>query len=333
MVSRGIQGDHGGVEATGVREAVGGVALDVLGEGLPKAFGRGLALVQGSLAGAVLGGGEREECLLEHRAGEAVEGEPAVELAVAVLPHRQASGCGGVALLLLQELRLVLVGLVGGDDLEKAAREVLQRFGVEVLRQPKQVLLSLPLQLWLEVLRKGVEAAQDGVDLLDAHPTLGECRPDRLMVLQSLGQTHLAVGVTAGDLVPVGEPVRQRRRTGLGRQVDRLGMDQHPRLELDERGLGRLNLCECLRRLRGGHRPGSLIRHGGEVTPGVHDRGMHPVHRWRRDRCHASTTPMPTDTPDQVLRSVWRTAGKGQLCTVRGQSRGRAALSAGTSRG
>ena len=53
----------------------------------------------GPLGGAVLGGGERVEGLLQHRAGQGVEGEPAVDLAVPVVPHRRAGWRLGVAFL------------------------------------------------------------------------------------------------------------------------------------------------------------------------------------------------------------------------------------------
>ena len=56
--------DHdGGVEAAGLGELLGRVALDQLDEGLPEPFGGGAAFAEGSLGGAVFGGGECEEVL------------------------------------------------------------------------------------------------------------------------------------------------------------------------------------------------------------------------------------------------------------------------------
>jgi hypothetical protein len=111
LTHEGLQGheDHdGGVEAAGLGELLGGVALDQLDEGLAEALGGGFALTQGSLAGEMPGCGQREQVLLEHGAGQGgVDGEPAVELAVPVVPHGQPGGGLGVALFLLQERGLV----------------------------------------------------------------------------------------------------------------------------------------------------------------------------------------------------------------------------------
>ena len=91
----------------------------------------------------MFGGGERQEGLLERGAGEGVEGEPAVDLAVSVLPHREPGGGGRVAFLAFEELGLVGVGGIRGHDLQEPASEPLQRAGVEVLGLGEQVGLGV----------------------------------------------------------------------------------------------------------------------------------------------------------------------------------------------
>ena len=82
------------------------------GVGLP---GAGVAVDRG----AVLGCGDREQCLLEHGAVQGGEGEPAVDLPVPVLGHREAGGSGGVTFLfgeLLLQLGVRDLRSEGGED-------------------------------------------------------------------------------------------------------------------------------------------------------------------------------------------------------------------------
>ena len=58
------------------------------------------------------------------------QGEPAMGLAVTVVGHRQPGRLRGLRLLLLQQVRLVGVGEVGGDHLEEPAAEDPQGAGV-----------------------------------------------------------------------------------------------------------------------------------------------------------------------------------------------------------
>ena len=135
---------------------LGGVALDEFDEGLAEPLGGGAAFAEGSLGGLVLGGGDREQGLLEHGAGEAgVDGESAVGLAVPVVPDHQPGGGLGVAFLASNRAGFVGVGGVGVDDLEDPAAEDLQRLGVMDFGQLEQVPLGLVDEVGVEVGRGG----------------------------------------------------------------------------------------------------------------------------------------------------------------------------------
>ncbi len=141
-------GDHdGGGEPTGLREAVGGVALDVLDEGLAEPLRCRPAFThrtERTLGGLVSGGGDRPQRLLQGGAGQGVQGEPAVDLAVAVVPQGQPGRGRGGAFLLLQQAGLVGVGGLGGDDLEDPPAQDTEGFGVVVGGEVEQPLSRLP---------------------------------------------------------------------------------------------------------------------------------------------------------------------------------------------
>ena len=102
------------VGAADLREVLRADAFDELGERPPHPLRTRAALDAGSFGGShVLGGGEREEHLLQHRALQRREGELAVDLAVAVVGHREPAVLGGLRLFLREEVGLVLVGQVG----------------------------------------------------------------------------------------------------------------------------------------------------------------------------------------------------------------------------
>ncbi len=209
--------------------SLGGVAVDQLGESAAQAFGAGLPLAERPVGrGLVFGGGEGQEGLLERGAGEGVEGEPAVDLAVSVLPHREPGGGGRVAFLAFEELGFVGVGGVGVDDFQEPASEPFQRAGVEVLGLGEQVGLGVLDQRRVEVGGEVVEGPEDDLGLLDVHPTLGEGVAGLVVGLQSGGQPDGAVGGGAGGLGVVGQPGRGRRGTGPAGDVERLGLGDQP---------------------------------------------------------------------------------------------------------
>ena len=79
----------------------------------PIRSGPGRRSHPGALGGGdVLGGGDRHQHLLQHRALHRGEREPALDLAVAVVGHREPARLGCLGFLLLEEVGLVLVGQV-----------------------------------------------------------------------------------------------------------------------------------------------------------------------------------------------------------------------------
>ena len=169
-VSQGHQDHHGGVQPAGLRELVRGVAADVVGERFPQAFGGGLPLAQRSVAGAVLGGGQGEQGLLQAGTREPVEVEITAYPARRGVPDPEPVGFLGVAVLLVQELGEVGVGEVGGDDLQDRAAQVLQGLGVVVRGELDQVFLGPLLQVRVEVVGQAVDAADDRECLLVVDP-------------------------------------------------------------------------------------------------------------------------------------------------------------------
>ena len=80
--------------------------------------------------GAVLGGGEGEQGLLEDRAVQGGDGEPAVGLAVAVVDHLQRCRGGGVGFLACEDGGFVGVAGGGVEDVEESFAQDAEGFGV-----------------------------------------------------------------------------------------------------------------------------------------------------------------------------------------------------------
>ena len=135
---------HGGGDAAGVGELVGGVAGQVLTERLPEPLGAGLLQPPG--AGAVhgvlvLGGCGGQQGLAEHRGVGGGDREPAVAQAVAVIGHREPGLRRGPLLLPLQGAGFVGVGAGGVGDLQDPLAQDPQHLRVVVLRGGEEVLL------------------------------------------------------------------------------------------------------------------------------------------------------------------------------------------------
>ena len=208
--------DRGGVDAAGVGDPVGGVALDELAEraahplrtrtaGDARSFGRGL----------VLGCGEPEQDLGQHRGLRGREGEPAVGLAVAVVGHREPADLGRVALLLLQELRLVRVSGVGGDDLEEPPAQQLEGAGVVVGGLGDEVRLGLRDQVRAEVVGQLVDRTQDHPRLVHQHLAGSEGVAGDRVGLEVVTQPNDSVGRRVGSAwsgAPASTPCSWHRR-------------------------------------------------------------------------------------------------------------------------
>ena len=225
----GVEGhgdDDGGVDPAGLREVLGGVAVDQLGERPAQAFrGRASARRAARGRGLVFGGGEGQEGLLERGAGEGVEGEPAVDLAVSVLPHREPGGGGRVAFLALQELAS-WASAASGSTTSRSRRP--NRFNARASK------CSASASRWasaswtsdgVEVGGEVVEGPEDGLGLLDVDPTLGEGVAGLVVGLQPGGQPDGAVRRRRGWSW-CGGPARSRsrsHRTGRGCRAPRPG--------------------------------------------------------------------------------------------------------------
>ena len=217
----------------------------------------------------MFGGGVGVEGLLEHGAGQGVEGEPAVDLAVAVVPHRQPGGGGGVAFFSLQQFGFVGVGGVGGGDLEDVPAQLLEGFGVVVVGECEQVLLGLVDDVGVEVVGELGQGAEDGLGLLDVDPALGERGPGRVVAVETRGEPQRPVrGGTGGP--------------GAG-----------------GRASSRSRWRRCCRRCRSGRRgrgAGTSARPAAPRRPGPR--------RWRRwSRWRPSTTPGPRDLAELIAHA------------------------------
>ena len=123
--SRRHRDDEGGVDAAGLGEPVGGVALDELGERLSHPLRARAAFAERTQRGLVFGGGERQERLLSMAPSEGVEGEPAVHLAVSVLPHREPGVGGGLAFFSVRGVWRCGRRRSGGGDLDQCRPRIL----------------------------------------------------------------------------------------------------------------------------------------------------------------------------------------------------------------
>ena len=185
-----------------------------------------------------LGAANAWSAFLSGGAGQGgVEGEPAVGLAVAVVPHRQPGRRGRGAFLALEEFGFVGVGGVGVDDLEQAAAEDLQGLGVELAGLLDQVGLGVGDQVGVEVVGEVVDRPGDHLGLLHMQVTSGEGRAGRLVGVQCRREPDRPVSGRAGEGGVVGEPVRGRGGTGLAGHVDGLGVGEQPGLQLGQLGL------------------------------------------------------------------------------------------------
>ena len=207
--------------------SVGGVGLEVLAERPShplrrRPAGSGVA-VDG---GAVLGGGDRQQGLLEHGAVQGGQGELAVDLPVPVPGHRQPGrGCGVTFLFgeLLLQLGVRHLRSQGGED---AFAEDPQLTGCEVggLGRPG------PRRPWRAGPGRGrrggprPHARSPGACSTFTSPA-GEPDPDRLeqSVVEGLGQPHQTTvagrscRVTCAHQFAVDDAATRHRRAGCRR--------------------------------------------------------------------------------------------------------------------
>ena len=275
----------------------------------------------------MFGGGEGVEGFLEHRAGQGVEGEPAVDLAVAVVPHGQPGRGGGVAFLAFEQFGFVGVGGVGGGDLEDVPAQLLEGFGVVVggecragAARPCRVMsgsrssgssvrarrMASACSTWT---RPSASAARVGSWL---------CRPLASRI------ARCAAGGWSGSGGRASSRSRWRRccrrcrsgRRGPGARAFSSASWASARLDVGDRGGG----------LGGVHRPHRDPGHRGELIAHAGDRPGDRV-RLVRDRCHGPIPAPPTDPRAGPESPCGQGIPEAQLWTESGFRRGVAGVS------
>ena len=210
--------------------------------------------------GAVLGGGQGEDGLLEHGGGGGGQGEPAAGRAVAVVGHRQRRRLVGLGFFLGEERGLVGVGGLGVDDLQQPLAEDPQCLGVVVCGLGEQERLRLRASAGVDLLGQRVDGADDDRGLVGQQVTGGQGGADRLVLLgvQGTGECGLAGRLGAGHPGLGGPPHRRRRRPGLVLDVAGLGLCRdgglhpvQPGAEPGQRGQGGTQLVVAERPRRG----------------------------------------------------------------------------------
>ena len=223
QVVQGHGDHHGGVDAAGLGEPVGGVAGDVLAERVPQPF-RGAGVLP------VLGGGvDREHRLLQHGTDRGRQGEPAVAQPVPVVGDREPARLLGQRLLALQGLELVGFGDLGGDHLEHPVREPAKRDRVVLPGQADQMGLGVAAVLD----RQRVHTLHDHRCLFLGDLSGGHRLPDRLVVVvQGVRELQPAFGVAFGLPGLVGPVAARVGGTCGGSEIEAVGLVGDPELEL-----------------------------------------------------------------------------------------------------
>ena len=211
-------GDHdGGVDAAGLREPVGGVALDELGRTPARAVGAGRRSPRRLGGGPVLGGGDGEQ-----RSSSA---SPPCSGGRVNRPwpcrgrrrHRQPGRLRGLsASSFSSRLGFVGVGLVGGDDLEDPPAEDPAGPWRRGRRRRDQVLLGLDDQVGVEVVGQVVQPRR--MAWACSRFPAACARPGGSWVSSRSRPGHrcAAPGLPGG----VRQPVRRTGRAGLAGQVE-----------------------------------------------------------------------------------------------------------------
>ena len=151
--------------------------------------------------------------------------------AVAVVGDGEPAGFLGQCFLALQGLELVCFGDVGGDDFEDPVCEPAQRDRVVLGSAPDQVRLRVGAVLD----RQRVDTLDDHHGLLLGHLAGGHRVPDRLVVaVQEVRQLEAALGVPLGLAGLVGPPAAGVAGTGLGTEVEAVGVLGVAELELGD---------------------------------------------------------------------------------------------------
>ena len=285
----------------------------------PIRSGPGLRSTPGAFGGGeVLGGGEREEHLLQHRGLRGGEGEPAVDLAVPVVGHRQPGRLRGLGFLLLEQVGLVGVGEVGCDDLEQPAPEDPQGLGVVLAGCGDQVLLGLDHQVGVEVVGQRLDRADDHPGLLEPQVTVRERVADQVVGAEVVPEPHRPGRGRPGLPGLVREPVRRdwwhrsRGRPGARRRARRPGPSSSTTW-----ASSRVSSTSVDAASAAVHRPHRRVDHTVGDAAQLRGRRGHLVAGCGH-RCHAPSQPAPTDARIRAAttggeprhkRPLWTTSG------------------------
>ncbi len=246
----------GGVDAAHGGEQVGGVALDVLAERLAELLrGRLLVVIRpGTLGRAhVLRGSQCLQGFAQHLGLRGRHREPAMGEAFAVVVEPELGLLPCFGFLLLEQLRLVLIGLVGVDGLQDPAAELGELVGVEVRCFLDQVRFGC---VTVHRVVEGVDGLGDDDGLLRQDSPSGHRLAGLVMGDQLLGQAGPALGFGAGQAGRHREPDPDGLRTGCAVEVEGLGLGHRTRFDLCQARQVCFEAGDDLGGLRGGERPG-----------------------------------------------------------------------------
>jgi hypothetical protein len=201
--------------------------------------GGGVVVGGGAL---VFGGGEGHEHLAQHRGVDGGEGELADGGAVAVVPEQEPDRGAGALFLGGEDLLLVGVGAVGGDDGEQGLAGGAEPAGAEVAGVVEHHRFGAAPGGGVEVGGEGVEGPDDDVGGFLGDVAGGERGADPGAVLgvfvgvQGVGELEAAGGGAVLGEGLVGPPVGGGGGADVGADVEGVGVCGDAELELGEGG-------------------------------------------------------------------------------------------------
>ena len=233
---------------------------------------------------------------------------------LAVIGHRERRRRPGGCFFGLEAAGFLGVGGLGVDDLEQPTAQDPQRAGVVVGGLTKQERLGLLPHRCVDLVRAGRRPRRRS---RSACSTLIAAVGQRLIHrrmgrVESGRQPCRTMGGRSGGPRLVGQPVRRRRRPHRRADVDPLGVDEQPQLQLgdlrfqsrdiDQRGLG----------LGGGHRPHRRPNDRRHALTHRRHGGRHRVGRVEEVCRHGQIQAPATDTFPTPVDDRQRTLSVGE---------------------
>jgi hypothetical protein len=248
-------------------------------------------------------------------------GDAGVDLggAVAAAAEGEAGEAAGAALLVLEGAAFVVVGHVGGDDLEDLAAQDAQVSRVERGGLLDEVDLRALHDVGVEVVGEGVERAGDDPGLLEVDAAGQESGADPVpTVLEGLGDPGVDQGGAVAAARVVGQPGGGTASAGVVGHVVGGGEHAHPQADKSVGGAGQLD--QGLSLLARGHQ-----HRVGEHPVGEHRVGEHCLVHRRVHLCgtcqhgvaaklrvlvHALTLDLTSDIFDQAFERCGQAIGR-----------------------